>query len=93
MFRFDERSSIGNIPGPVLIVTGTGDPVLLPSASEHLHRVIKGAHLVNIASAKHMSCVEYHDEFNAEFEAFVGTHAAEPVRSKELRQRDLLGRL
>ena len=76
MFKFDETSSIGNMAVPVLVVPGDRDPVLLPSASEHIAAVVPGATLAPLAAAKHMGLVEHHPAFNAKLEAFVDRHAA-----------------
>ncbi len=81
MFEFDETSSIGNIPVPVLVVPGNRDPVLLPRASEHIAAVVPGAALTVLAPAKHMGLMERHAEFDAALAAFIDTHAAVRVRA------------
>ena len=79
MFDFDETSSIGNIAVPVLVVPGDRDPVLLPSASEHIASVIAGATVSVLAPAKHMGLMESHDAFNAAVADFIEAHAAVSV--------------
>lgn len=79
MFDFDETSSIGNIAVPVLVVPGNRDPVLLPSASEHIASVIAGATVSVLAPAKHMGLMESHDTFNAAVAEFIEAHAAVSV--------------
>jgi pimeloyl-ACP methyl ester carboxylesterase len=79
MFRFDETSSIGNIAVPVLVVPGNRDPVLRPSAGEHIASVIPGATLSVLAPAKHMGLMESHDAFNATVAEFIEAHAAVSV--------------
>ncbi|MEA2721545.1 MAG: hypothetical protein QOJ39_3409 [Candidatus Eremiobacteraeota bacterium] len=75
MFAYDETSSIGNIAVPVLVVPGNRDPVLLPSASDHIAAVIPGAALATLAPAKHMGLMERHTEFDAVLADFVDGHA------------------
>ncbi|MDQ6826933.1 MAG: alpha/beta hydrolase [Candidatus Eremiobacteraeota bacterium] len=80
MFNFDETSSIGNIPVPVLIVPGNRDPVLLPQASERMASVIPQSTLVGLAPAKHMGLMERYVEFNAILAQFIDAHATVRVR-------------
>lgn len=80
MFKFDESSSIGNISLPVLVVPGDRDPVLRPSASEHIASVVPGAVLVALVPAKHMGFMERHAEFDGMIADFIDSHAPVPVR-------------
>lgn len=78
MFEFDESSSIGNIAVPVLVACGDRDPVLCPSASEHIASVVPGGALATLVPAKHMSLMEGHEAFDDAVTQFVNAH--EPVR-------------
>jgi pimeloyl-ACP methyl ester carboxylesterase len=80
MFRFDETSSIGTIPVPVLIVPGDRDPVLLPRASAHMASTIPRAALAPLSPAKHMGLMERHAQFDVMVERFIEAQAAVRVR-------------
>jgi pimeloyl-ACP methyl ester carboxylesterase len=81
MFKFDESSSIGNIPVPVLVVPGDRDPVLRPDASAHIASVVPGATLVPLPDAKHMGLMERHGQFDAAVLAFCDAREAVAVRA------------
>jgi pimeloyl-ACP methyl ester carboxylesterase len=85
MFKFDETSSIGNIPVPVLVVPGDRDPVLRPWASEHIAAVVPGATLAALTPAKHMGLLEHHDQFDALLESFMDAQAAVRVEPRAAR--------
>lgn len=81
MFQFDETSSIGNIPVPVLIVSGNQDPVVLPRAGDHMASVIPNGSLKGLMPARHMALMERYTEFNDIVAQFIDSHATVRVRS------------
>jgi len=76
MFRFDETATLEKIPVPVLVVSNDRDPVVVPSASAHLDRVVPRTTLGVLSPARHMGLIERHAQFDAMLAKFIETHAA-----------------
>lgn len=71
MNRADARPLLPQITVPTLVVCGDED-VLTPMAdSEALHAGIPRSHLVRIARAGHLSCIEAPDDFSRALTAFL----------------------
>ncbi len=68
--RPDRTDELGKIKCPTLIVSGTRDPVTLPSASAFMHKAISGSSHVEI-DAGHMAPLEAPDEFSAALTEFL----------------------
>lgn len=61
----DQRSAIGAIEAPTLVLGGDGDPVVPPEAAGSLAEAIPGAALSVLAHARHMANAEQPARFNA----------------------------
>ena len=62
----DTLDRLGSITAPTLVIVGTGDRLIDPSASELLSGKIPGAKLVKVKGGSHTFMVENRDEFNRE---------------------------
>jgi pimeloyl-ACP methyl ester carboxylesterase len=63
MVRYDATAALKAINVPVLVMAGDKDPVCNPEASKRMQRAIPGAHLAQLAPAKHMGLIEHHTRF------------------------------
>jgi 3-oxoadipate enol-lactonase len=70
-FRFNVRDRLGAITTPTLVVVGDADIVTPPPLSEELAAGVRGARLVRIANAGHITSMERPAEFNAAVLEFV----------------------
>lgn len=68
---FNARDRIAEINTPTLVLVGDDDRVTPPICSEELAGGIRGANLVKIAKAGHISNVEFPLEFNAAVQEFL----------------------
>ncbi len=62
----DTLDRLGSITAPTLVIVGTGDRLIDPSASELLAGKITGAKQVKVEGGSHTFMVENRDEFNRE---------------------------
>ncbi len=69
--RTDTTASLAGLKVPTLILVGEHDTLTPPSASEALHKNIKGSELHVIPHAAHMSNIENPDVFNEKLIAFL----------------------
>jgi pimeloyl-ACP methyl ester carboxylesterase len=69
--RPDSGPSLAAIAVPALVVVGEQDTLTPPALSESLAARIRGAKLVRIAGAGHLSNLEKPDEFNAAVRSFL----------------------
>lgn len=60
----DQRSDIGRIAAPTLVITGSADSATTPAAAEALAAAIPGARAAVVADAGHLSNVEQPEAFN-----------------------------
>ena len=70
--RRDQTELLSSIDVPTLIIVGTEDTITPPSDSETMAAKIKGARLVRLEGASHMSNVERPAEFNRALTDFLG---------------------
>jgi pimeloyl-ACP methyl ester carboxylesterase len=73
MARPDSTPLLASIDVPTLVVVGEEDVLTPPPNSETLARGIRGARLVRIAGAGHLSSLERPDVFTAELTTFLGS--------------------
>ena len=64
IMRLNLTEPLGAIALPTLIVVGEDDPGTPVSASQAIHKQIKGSELVILQSAAHLSNIEQQDAFN-----------------------------
>lgn len=69
--RTDTTALLGSIGVPTLIMVGEHDTLTPPSASESMHKAIKGSQLVVIPGAGHLSNLENETAFNQALVAFL----------------------
>jgi pimeloyl-ACP methyl ester carboxylesterase len=69
--RPDSAPTLATIACPTLVVVGTEDQLTAPAESERMAKAVKGAKLVKIPHAGHLSNIESPDAFNAALSAFV----------------------
>lgn len=69
--RDDATPWLASIAVPTLVIVGSDDTLTPPSAAQTLKDGIRGAELVTIAGAGHLSNLESPDTFNAAVRAFV----------------------
>jgi pimeloyl-ACP methyl ester carboxylesterase len=69
--RPDSGPTLATITCPTLVVVGTEDTLIPPAESEKMAKAVKGAKLVKVPGAGHLSNVENPDAFNAALTAFV----------------------
>ncbi len=62
---------LNSITAPTLVIVGTGDRLIDPSASEIIAGRIPGAKLVKIEGGSHTFMIENRDEFNREVFKFL----------------------
>ncbi|HEX6184331.1 MAG TPA: alpha/beta fold hydrolase [Pyrinomonadaceae bacterium] len=70
--RRDQTDLLASIDVPTLILVGGEDPITPPSDAEAMAEKIKGARLVRIEGAAHLSNVERPEEFKRALTEFVG---------------------
>lgn len=63
LLHYDATQILGRINIPTLIVPGNHDPVCRPEASHFIHQNVPTAQLVELAPAKHLGLIEYHEQF------------------------------
>lgn len=68
----DQRSEIGRILAPTLVITGAADVSTPLAAAQALAAAIPRAHAIAIAGAGHLSNVERPDDFNQLIREFLG---------------------
>jgi len=68
--KFDIAPRIAGISAPALVICGTEDKMMPPSASEQIARSLPGAKLVLIEGAGHMVMMEQPQAFNAALQDF-----------------------
>lgn len=68
--KFDISPRIAGITTPALVICGTEDKMMPPSASEQIVRSLPGAKLVLIEGAGHMVMMEQPQAFNAALQDF-----------------------
>ncbi|HYG80847.1 MAG TPA: alpha/beta fold hydrolase [Pyrinomonadaceae bacterium] len=69
--RRDQTDLLASVDVPTLIIVGGEDPITPPSDSEAMGAKIRGARLVRIEGASHLSNVERLEEFNRALGDFV----------------------
>ena len=69
--RPDSTPTLAEIAAPTLIVTGAEDTLIPPKESEAMRDAIRGARLVSIPGAAHLSNFEAPDAFNAAVREFL----------------------
>jgi 3-oxoadipate enol-lactonase len=71
----DFRAVLPHINVPTLVIVGDEDVVTPPADAEFLTRAIRGAKLVTIPGAGHLTNIEQPESFNAALETFLSPHA------------------
>jgi 3-oxoadipate enol-lactonase len=71
----DFRAVLPHINVPTLVIVGDEDVVTPPADAEFLTRAIRGAKLVTIPGAGHLTNIEQPEAFNAALETFLSPHA------------------
>jgi len=71
----DFRAVLSRISVPTLVIVGEEDIVTPPANAEFLAKHIRGAQLVKIPGAGHLTNLEQPEAFNAALEAFLSPHA------------------
>jgi pimeloyl-ACP methyl ester carboxylesterase len=71
--RPDSTATLAAMTCPVLVVVGEQDGLTPPAESEKMARAAKGAKLVRIPGAGHLSCIESPEPFNAALSQFFDT--------------------
>ncbi len=74
--RPDQRSQLGSIVCPTLVIAGADDPVCPPFLSEEIAAAIPGAQLDVIARCGHLSTLDQPDAVTTRLMAFLGEGAA-----------------
>ena len=69
--RPDSTSGLGNIDVPTLVIVGSDDPLIPPSASESMHQAIGGSEMVTIPGAGHVANLESPEEFTRALDGFL----------------------
>jgi pimeloyl-ACP methyl ester carboxylesterase len=72
LLAMDVSEVLDVIDVPTLVVAGTHDKLTPPGAADRIAAAIKGAELVVISDAGHMSFLERPQSFNARLRAFLG---------------------
>jgi len=66
VLRQDTFNRLPAIQAPTLVMTGTGDRIIMPSSSEVLANGIPGAKLIKFEGGSHAFFIEMRGEFNQE---------------------------
>lgn len=69
--RRDQTDLLASIDAPTLVIVGVEDPITPPSDAEAMRAKIKGARLVRVEGAAHLSNVERPEEFGRALGDFV----------------------
>jgi pimeloyl-ACP methyl ester carboxylesterase len=69
--RPDSTPTLATIACPTLVIVGEQDALTPPSESEKMAAAVKGAKLVKVPGAGHLSNMENPDAFNAPLQGFV----------------------
>jgi pimeloyl-ACP methyl ester carboxylesterase len=68
--RPDSTETLGKISCPTLVIVGAQDQLTPPAESEKMAKAVKGAKLVKVPNAGHLSNIENPDAFNKAFVEF-----------------------
>ncbi len=68
--RPDSTETLGKISCPTLVIVGAQDQLTPPGESEKMAKAVKGAKLVKVPNAGHLSNIENPDAFNKAFVEF-----------------------
>ncbi len=68
--RPDSTETLGKISCPTLVIVGAQDSLTPPADSEKMAKAVKGAKLVKVPNAGHLSNIENPDAFNKAFVEF-----------------------
>lgn len=70
MVNWDASEVLSRIPIPVLIISGEQDTTTLPSASDHMEKVIPSAERIRVSPAAHLGPIEQNTRYNEAIRAF-----------------------
>jgi len=74
--RTDATGELSRIVAPTLVIVGADDRATPPAESEHLAANIRGAGLVRIPDAGHLSALEQPERVNSALLSFLADHVA-----------------